>query len=529
MAKHIHTGTDAHQQILQGASLLSEAIKRTLGPRSGIVLLERAAGLVPTKDGVTIARELQFDEPHLRLGSKLMADACLKVNEEVGDGTTTTACLAYEMLAGSLKALAAGAEPRHLIEGFLQAVEFACGSIEELVVRADSKAILRSVAWTASNCDADIADTLSKALMTVGKEGEIIVEDGNTTGIEVEYREGMILNKGPVSPYQIDNEERILEGALVAVVPKVLASFEDIQSIIEEATQFPQNPLVIIADGIEGDALATILTNDFNLVVSDKVKQEIVGLARIGTHLHRRGCMEDVAALAGAHVVDEVFNHRTFKSEWFGSVRKAVFHRHETVLTGYPDKKPFIEERLSQLRLERVATHSKYDKDKLQERIGKLTGGLCFVRVGGFTESEAKEKKARVEDALGALSAAMEGGVVPGGGLSFLTAHEELESLGFQKGDFGQGQRIVSKALGAPFRTIIQNAGVEPAGVLARLEEPRKEDAWAGWDANTEEIRDFGKDPLVLDPAKVNITALKAAASVVASLISVNVTITQAK
>jgi chaperonin GroEL len=528
MAKQVYTGLEAHQQILTGASLACEAIKRTLGPCSGTVLLQRAAGLIPTKDGVTIARELHFDQEHLRLGSRLVADACLAVNEEVGDGTTTTACLVYEMLREGIKLLTAGVDPNTLVAGILHATEVACGSIEELAQPADKKTILRSVAWTASNCDVDIADRLSDALMAIGKNGEIVVEDGQSTKIETEFREGMVLNRGPTSRYQLVRDSRTLEGALVAIIPKVLSSFEDVQSILEEATQFPKNPLLIIADAIEGEALAAIVQNDMKLFLKDNHKLEVVAISKIGTHLHRRGYMEDVAALAGARLVDEVWNHKKFKPEWFGSVRKAVLTRQETVLTAYPDKKPSIDERVARLQLEANATLSDYDREKLQERIGKLTGGICFVRVGGFTESEIKEKKARVEDALGALSAALDQGVVPGGGIAFLTAKEDIEALGFRDGDFGQGQRLLCKALLAPFKTILQNAGIEAAGILLTLQEHRKDDAWIGWDVVEERIRDFGSEPLILDPATVCIAALRAAVSVVTTLLTVNVAITQA-
>ena len=523
--KSIRFGQSARKKLLEGAQILTRAVAVTYGPMGRNVLLDRFGGLLMTKDGVTVAREIDLQDNLMNCGSAILKEACLKTNDEAGDGTTTTAILTTAILQEGNKQVVAGCHPGELVKGIREAAKFAETLIYELSTPVEDGGVLKNVALIASNGDIEVAENLTEACLAVGKDGSVVIEEGEAREIILDFKEGVELPFGPISPYFMkDKEERTLESPLIVVIPQKLSAAADVISIMEESSQFPDNELVIFAESIEGEALQVMLMNDQKGIVP------CVGFGASGLGLHRKGPMSDLAALAGCEIVDPEAgaDHRTFKSEDFGSYRKISIQSNKTIITAYAEAQPSIDAQIQKIQNElQIATHD-FDRDKLTERAAKLQGGFCVLKVGGTTEIEIKERRARIEDALGSLQAALKEGVVPGGGSSLLAASSYLYERGFEEGEFGLGQKILADALKAPLYQLAKNAGYEGAVIADKVQTSWGGEIgeWSGWDLIQGEIRDLGADPMIIDPVLVVVTALSAAVSVATTLLTVEGAIT---
>jgi chaperonin GroEL len=387
----------------------------------------------------------------------------------------------------------AGVDLVQLMAGIKEAAGFANTVLDAMTLPVETPQILERVAWISSNNDAEVAKALTDACLAVGKDGTVVIEDGEACNIELIFKEGMELTQGPSSTHFLKgNVERALESCLVAVVPQILSRPEDVISIMEEASQFPDNPLLIIAERIEGTALSTMVMND------DKGVVTCVGMDGNGLGMHRKEVLKDIAALAGCGTIDPNmgFDHTKFESEWFGSFRKMTIGTNKSVIHSYEEAKDSVGERVVTLKAELAASTHDYDRDRLSERIAKLQGGFCVVRAGGVTETAIKERRARIEDTLGAVQSALREGVLPGGGTAYLTAYQDLYERGFEEGAFGVGQKALADSLLSPLMTIAENSQMNGHVIVHMVLTARKnieesEDAgWIGWDAVQDKIRD---------------------------------------
>jgi chaperonin GroEL len=519
--KQVIIGLDARKSLLSGALKLADTVAVTYGPHGHSVLLDRFAGLLTTKDGVTVAREVGLEDPVEDAGAKVIRQACLKVNDEAGDGTTTTAVLAAALMRHGHKMLVAGHDPNQVVRGIRKAAKRAEQVIWDHSLDVSDENLLRQVALISCNGDQPVADALTEACMAVGKDGTVVIEPSEGRDIELQFKEGIEYPNGPSSQVFLgQGTERVVESPLVAVVIGVLTSAQDVIPMLEEASQFPQNELVLIADGIEAEALTTIVMNDQKAVV------KCVCFGASGLGLNRRGAMEDLAVLSGATLVDRSLghDHRQFQSEWFGSFRRADIRQGKAVFTAYDEAHDNVQDRIAQLRDEMATCQHEYDRDRLRERIAKLQGGMCIVRVGGTTEPEIKERKARIEDALGAVQSALRHGVVAGAGTTYLTAAEDTLLLDGLTGDELVGGRILVNALKAPLYRLLENAHADLPEVLADLKYNRT-GPWIGWDAR-QGIRDLSLEPMIIDPTYVSVLALQSAVSVAGTLLTAEASIT---
>jgi len=511
----------------RGAGIAARAIGSSLGPQASTVLLERVSGRILTKDGATIARELSLNDPLLQLGAAIIIDACLRVNKDVGDGTTTTAVIANGIIQEGAKAIVSSQNPVGLVQEIRDACTVVLSKAQDMALPIGTKSLIQRVAMIASNGDRDIADALATASIQIGKLGNIQVTGGESTEpITLELKSGISL-KGCTSPYFLEAPtERVLDGALVAVVPKMLSDVKDVLRILEEASKFPENPCLIVSKEISGGALATLSMNDRNIPKDNGPRLRCAPLFRVGDRPYREESMKDIAALSGALYVDSHagYDHKEFKAEWFGSVRKATLGLNKFVLEGYPDKQPFIMERLQRLQQEIEASLHPYDTDRLKERMAMLQGGLALVKVGGTTDTEIKERRARVEDAIHALDAALRGGVLPGGGVAYLRLSQALEET-----PEGQtvGGKVLAKALKVPILRLLLNAGVEPQSTIDKLRSCA--DSWVGWDLFGHTARDFGGAPEIVDPYLVVKHVIGSAVSAATTLLAADAAITRVR
>ena len=525
----IDIGLEARAKLLAGAKMLVKTVAVTYGPLGRTTLLDRMAGLLATKDGVTVAREIVLPDPAMNLGAQTVKQSCLLVNEQVGDGTTTAAIIAGSLLEQGHKLVAAGHDPMQIVRGIRGAASQAAAIIGDLAVPIESQKELEWVALVASNGDEEVAHNLAEACMAVGKDGTISIEDGHSVGIELEFKDGMEIDKGVVSPGFLRGQEdgRVIEGPLVAVIGSPLREVEDVQHVLEESSQWPQNDLILFAESVEGQALTTMLVNDAKEVV------KCVACNAPGFGDKKKGYLRDIAALAGATFVDPAAGmsvNKAFDSEWFGSLRKVTVRRRGAVLVAYTEAQDTIKERITGLRRELAETGSEYDQDRLTERIAKLAGGLCIMRIGGFSEAALKERRARVEDALGSVQSALEHGVVPGGAVAYLTIAEDIV-YGECLTDVGRkaGYDILCEALRAPLIQLADNAGLEGRVVERQVASAREGDeyGWIGLDLQQGKIRDLAEDPSVFDPAPVVLSVIDAAVSAATTLLTVEVSITR--
>lgn len=529
--RSVEIGKDARDHILRGALLLAKTVATTFGPMGRNAIIDRFAGLLSTRDGVTVAREIDLPNPLENQGCQILKQACIKVNDDVGDGTTQTAILAAEMLREGHRLIAAGFHPADLIRGMRAAVKTATWAIGEMAIPVETQEQIQQVAFLSSNRDLEIATLLAEATMAVGKNGLVVIEDGQGIESSLELKEGMEIDSGMVSQSFVDDftkMNRTINAPLVAVVNAHLRTVEDVQDLMETASQWPQNELLIFCRSIAGEALNTLTLN---------LKEKIVRSCAVeapGIDYKRPDILADIAALSGATFVDPIacLNHQAWDAEWFGSLRKVTVGLKKTLLEAYPEAKNTVAGRLDWLKGELALSVSDYDRDQIRKRIAKLSGGLAIIKVGGPTESELKDRRARVEDALGAVKAALRGGLVPGGGMAYLASIGELEGACPDPEDIPEGESagwgLVIRALGKPLTVLAANAGYEGSVISSQLvgHLPCADDScWKGWDAMTGQVRDLRMDPPVVDPALVPLASLDAALSVAIILLTVEASI----
>ena len=519
--------------MLHGVAEMVKAVAATYGPRGRTVMLERPAGLISTKDGVSVAWEVEPPESLRRLGTRVVQEACSKVNKTCGDGTTTTAILTHAILRESLKWVAAGEHPSELASELQEVSALLDGAnlwdvmCPEMI---EDEALLHHVALTACNGDEDIATAIIDALNRVGAEGMIVVEEGKGRGIELDHKTGMEIERGwESSDFAVEGfTARHLDVPLVVLVDAELTQMGHVQTILEEATQFP-HPLVIVSRGCFGNALKMLVANDRKLDRSDGGKFEVVAVRCPGHVDHMRHHLEDLAALTGATIIDPLVTpFNKFTSDMFGSAQTATIKKESATFVAFEDKFPLIEARVEEL--QREDTGFSHDAEEVRTRIAKLTDGFCVMRVGGWSETELREKRGRIEDALEAVRVAIDEGVVPGGGIAYLALSTFLTMAGDTP-----GHRVLQEALREPLRTLARNAGYEAPVVLQRVLEAAQEPGTAkpmvgwetGWDARTNEVRNLRLSPVVCDPTAVVKCAVRTAISTASTLLTAEVALTK--
>ena len=526
--RFILKGTEARERLLLGIQILARSVAVTYGPKGRTAILDRMAGLLATKDGVTVAREVKLTDPVVNMGCQLLKEACIQVNDEAGDGTTTAAILAAAILEEGHKAVASGLDPNQIARGIEDASKVAAQVIGDMASSVETMDILERVAMIASNGDVPVSKALAEACMAVGRDGTVAIEDGNSVGIDLIYKDGMEIDRGVASRAFLEYEtERVIEGPLVAVIGTSLTTIEDIKSVMEVASQWPQNQLLVIAEDIRGDALKTMVMNN---------QQDVMPCCAIlapGFHHHKKAYLRDIAALSGGDYIDSEMglNHQEWNAEWFGSLRKITTQANKSTFIAYDEASEVIETRLREIDVEMSTLTSEFDKDRCKERKAKLSGGLCIMQVGGVTELEMKERRARIEDALGAVQASLEWGVVPGGGIVYIEAHDGLLAMepDDETPEFKVGWRAMTKALTRPLYHLAENAGKEGAVICYQVSQARKGDSfgWIGWDVLTGKIRDLGDAPVIIDPTQVAVKVVETAASIAMTLLKVEASVTR--
>jgi chaperonin GroEL len=520
--RQIATGTPARKRILEGALRLAQTTTITYGPHGRTCILDRNPELLTTRDGVTVARAIDLLDPVQNLGAQFLKEACIKVNNEVGDGTTTVAILTAEMLKRGHKIITAGIDPNQIVRGMNAARDQAISVIEDLAVSIETQKDIERVAMLASNGDTEVAQNMAEACMAVGKDGTVTIEDGQGIEVSLEFKEGMDLDRGPASMSFLKGDvERTLEGPLVAVINFTLQTLEDIQDLLEVASQWPQRELLVIAQDVKGVALATMIENDKQGIVRS------VAVLAPGFTSRKADYLQDIAALSGATFVDPVagYDIRTWDANWFGAFRKVLIKHNTVVLTSYDEARETLAQRILELKAQERHCVSDYDRDRLQERLGKLSGGMAVLRIGAATEAEMKERRARVEDALAAVKASLKDGVVPGAGLTYLRAAKGLGNCTGCDEGFTAGWNLVRDALSKPAEILATNGGHSGAAVLDLLQSSSED--WWGWDTLQGRCRDLIEDPPIIDPTAVALSVLRAAVSVASTLLTVEVSITE--
>ena len=520
-------GAENRKRLLAGAAVFSKAVCITYGPHGRVVMLDRATGLLGTKDGVTVAREIDLADPVANLACQVFKTACIKANDEAGDGTTTTACIAAAILQEGCKLVEAGMNPVHMARGVQMAAQAAADAVWDMAMPIETQVQLERVALIASNGDHDVAEKLAEAVMAVGKNGTVSIEDGNGVETVLVFKEGMEIDRGAASMHFLKGQnERELDGPLVAVVAAHLRTVEDVLDMCEEATTFGRRPLLLICEGIEGEALKTLVMND-----SAKGSQfEFVAVLAPGNFDRKIDYMGDIAALAGADLIDPKQGGQwtRWDRNWFGGLRSARIETKKTTLVAYDEASETIKERITQIHISRDFAASQYDIDRINERLATLEGGLCIMQIGAHTEAELKEKRARVEDALGAVQAALRDGIVPGGGTAYLAAYQAIkDKCPVEDVEVKAGWGCMERALLRPVATLARNAGKNGDFIVEKLLSLREDHLdWLGWDALQDEFRDFGADTTVIDPCKVAITVIESAASASSTLMTAEASIT---
>jgi chaperonin GroEL len=523
MAKQIVTGENSRQAILRGVNILADAVKITLGPKGRNAVIEKKFGApVITKDGVTVAKEIELQDPLENMGAQMVREVASKTSDVAGDGTTTATVLAQAIFREGVRTVAAGASPMALKRGIDKAVEVAVGEIKRLSreVKGD---MIAQVGTISANTDKQVGSIIAEAMKKVGKDGVITVEESKTMETTLEVVEGMQFDRGYLSPYFITDPERmecVLEDVRILIHEKKISSMKDLLPLLEQTAKLSK-PLLIIAEEVEGEALATLVVNKLR----GTLKCAAVKAPGFGDR--RKAMLEDVAILTGGKAITEDLGIKleNVKLEDLGSAKKVTIDKDNTTIVAGAGKASEIEGRIKQLRVQIEETTSDYDKEKLQERLAKLVGGVAVIKVGAATETELKEKKARVEDAMHATRAAVEEGIVSGGGTALLRCLPALEKLKLHD-DEAVGVNIVKRALEEPIRQIAQNAGHEGALIVGRVRESKDENF--GFNAETGKFGDLVKAG-VIDPAKVTRLALQNAASIVSLMLTTEVLIADLK
>jgi chaperonin GroEL len=523
MAKQIVTGVNSRQAILRGVNILADAVKITLGPKGRNAVIEKKFGSpIITKDGVTVAKEIELPDPLENMGAQMVREVASKTSDVAGDGTTTATVLAQAIFREGVRTVAAGASPMALKRGIDKAVEVAVAEIKKLSreVKGD---MIAQVGTISANTDKQVGSIIAEAMNKVGKDGVITVEESKTMETTLEIVEGMQFDRGYLSPYFVTDPERmecILEDVRILIHEKKISSMKDLLPLLEQVAKSGK-PLLIIAEDVDGEALATLVVNKLRGTL------QCAAVKAPGFGDRRKAMLEDIAVLTGGKAITEDLGLKleNVKLEELGSAKKVTIDKDNTTIISGAGKPSEIEGRIRQLRAQIEESTSDYDKEKLQERLAKLVGGVAIIKVGAATETELKEKKARVEDAMHATRAAVEEGIVAGGGTALLRCLPALEKLKLQD-DEAIGVNIVKRALEEPMRQIAQNAGHEGALVVGRARES-KDDTF-GFNAETGEFTDLVKAG-VIDPAKVTRLALQNAASIVSLMLTTEVLIADYK
>jgi len=513
MAKQILSGDDARHALLKGVNILSNVVKATLGPRGKNIVLDKKFGSpTSTKDGVTVAKEVELKDPWENMGAQLVKEVASKTSDVAGDGTTTATVLAQAVYSEGLRYVTAGANPMLIKKGIDKAVESVIGELKKMS-REVSGEMIAQVGSISANNDLSIGKIIAEAMDKVGKDGVITVEEAKGLETTMETVEGMQFDRGYLSPYFVTDPERmecVLEKPLILLHEKKISNLKDFLPLLENVARMGR-PLVVVAEEVEGEALATLVVNKL------KGTFQCCAVKAPGFGDRRKAMLEDIAVLTGGQVITEEIGVKLEKvgSDWLGEAKKVVIDKDNTTIVEGMGKPSDVQARIKQIRAQIEDTTSDYDREKLQERLAKMVGGVALIKVGAATETELKEKKARVEDAMHATKAAVEEGIVPGGGVALIRAQKSLEKLELA-GDEQIGGNIVKRAIEEPMRQIAINAGFEGSVVVEKVKEMKQD---MGFNALTEKYEDMIKGG-ILDPTKVVRIALQNAASIAGLLLT---------
>ncbi|MEK9793983.1 MAG: chaperonin GroEL [Hyphomicrobiales bacterium] len=515
-AKEVKFSADARDRMLHGVNILADAVKVTLGPKGRNVVIDKSFGAPRiTKDGVTVAKDIELQDKFENMGAQMLREVASKTNDVAGDGTTTATVLAQAIVKEGVKAVAAGMNPMDLKRGVEIAVAAAIKDLTSKSKKIKSSDEVSQVGTISANGEAIIGEKIAEAMQVVGNDGVITVEESKALEFELETVEGMLFDRGYLSPYFITNAEKMicdLEDPYILLFEKKLSTLQPMLPILEQVVQNGK-PLLIIAEDVEGEALATLVVNKL------RGGLKVAAVKAPGFGDRRKAMLEDIAILTGGQVISEDIGIKleNVSLDMLGNAKRVSITKEETTIIDGSGTKKDIEARVSQIRQQIEDTTSDYDREKLQERLAKLSGGVAVIKVGGATEIEVKEKKDRVDDALNATRAAVEEGVLPGGGVALLRCTKAVKALTDKNADIQAGINIVLKALEAPIRQIVENAGVEGSIVVSKVLENNTHSF--GFDAQSETYTDLVKAGII-DPTKVVRTALQDAASVASLLIT---------
>lgn len=514
-AKEVLFGDDARQRMLKGVNILADAVKTTLGPKGRNVVLDKSFGApTVTKDGVSVAKEIELKDKFENMGAQMVKEVASKASDEAGDGTTTATVLAQAILNEGLKSVAAGMNPMDLKRGIDKAIKEAVAHVRSISTPCETSKAIAQVGTISANSDAEIGDIIAQAMDKVGKEGVITVEEGSGLENDLEVVEGMQFDRGYLSPYFINNQDNMsaeLENPYILLVDKKISNIREMLPLLEAVAKAGK-PLVVVAEDVEGEALATLVVNNMRGIV------KVAACKAPGFGDRRKAMLQDIAILTGGTVISEEvgLDLENATLEHLGQAKRVTMTKENTtIVDGAGDPKD-IEARVNQIRVQIEESTSDYDREKLQERVAKLAGGVAVIKVGAATEVEMKEKKARVEDALHATRAAVEEGVVPGGGTALIRAAAAIADLKGDNEEQTAGVNIVRRALEAPLRQIVANAGEEGSVIAQRV---RDGEGNFGYNAASGEFGDM-LEMGILDPAKVTRTALQAAGSIAGLMIT---------
>ena len=514
-AKEVRFGEDARQRMAQGVNVLANAVKATLGPKGRNVVLDKSFGApTVTKDGVSVAKEIELDDKFENMGAQMVKEVASQTSDVAGDGTTTATVLAQAIVREGMKAVAAGMNPMDLKRGLDKAVTAAVASLQDMSKKCSDSTAIAQVGSISANSDTSIGDIIAESMDKVGKEGVITVEEGNALENELEVVEGMQFDRGYLSPYFINNQDSMaadLENPYILLHDKKISNIRDLLPLLEGVAKAGR-PLLIIAEDVEGEALATLVVNTIRGIV------KVCAVKAPGFGDRRKAMLQDIGVLTGGTVISEEVGLSLEKASLddMGSAKRVEISKENTTIVDGSGKAKDIKARVEQIKTQIEEASSDYDREKLQERMAKLAGGVAVIKVGAATEVEMKEKKARVEDALHATRAAVEEGVVPGGGVALLRACHALDDLKGDNHEQDLGIGIARKAMEEPLRQIVSNAGEEASVILAKVDEGKGNH---GYNAATGEFGDMIKMG-ILDPTKVSRTALQNAASVAGLMIT---------
>ncbi len=522
-SKEVKFGAEARERMMRGADVLANAVKITLGPKGRNVILEKSFGAPrSSKDGVTVAKEIELEDKFENMGAQMLKEVAQKTNDTAGDGTTTATVLAQSIVREGLKAVAAGMNPMDLKRGIDKAVIEVVEAIKKQSKKVSGSAEIAQVGTISANGEKAIGDMIAEAMQKVGNEGVITVEEAKSLDSELEVVEGMQFDRGYISPYFITNAEKMvaeLESPYILIYEKKLSGLQAMLPLLEAVVQ-SGHPLLVIAEDVEGEALATLVVNKL------RGGLKVAAVKAPGFGDRRKAMLQDIAVLTGGELISEDLGIKleNVTIDMLGKAKKVVITKDDTTVVDGAGKKADIQARIGQIKQQIEDTTSDYDREKLQERLAKLAGGVAVIKVGGATEVEVKEKKDRVDDALNATRAAVEEGIVPGGGVALLWASKGIKTKG-DNDDQDAGINIVRRALQAPIRQIAENAGVEGSIVVGKVLEQKS--ASYGYDAQNDEYVDLIAKGII-DPAKVVRTALQDAASIAGLLVTTEAGVAEA-